>query len=304
MNRRVPSRADGQIRRAGGRLEDGRPDGGGTLIEVLVATVVMSSAIIVLVAGLVTLGGSSIQNRQVTTASIVARNYAEALELAVAQSGAWCHLTYPVASAVPAGYSVSAVFGACPASTPTDSSVPNGCDLGGHADRIDRAPAHGRAPDMSPRRRRGRGEDGAALELALLFLGAASLIVVALLNFASTSSQATTVTRTTRGTDYDADAAMQAAIATIRVSTTQGVVGTCSSYTPSFALNDPARPVRVDCFPLTGATASQRHVILSVCPSSVAPPCPDGAAVLRADVVFYDDQGVGRALSIQSWSNQ
>lgn len=152
-------------------------------------------------------------------------------------------------------------------------------------------------------RRRAHGEDGAALELALIFLTAISVIVAVLLGFASTSSQATVVTRATRGTDYDADAAMQAAIATIRVGTTQGYVGSCSSFTPAFTLNNPANPLRVDCTPFT-ASAAQRHVVLSVCRSSVTAPCPDISALLRADVIFYDDQSFGRAVSIQSWSNQ
>lgn len=150
---------------------------------------------------------------------------------------------------------------------------------------------------------RGRDEVGAALELALIFLTSTAFIVATLLTFASTSSQATIVTRTTRGSDYDADAAMQAAIATIRVSTTQGYVGSCISFTPGFTLNTPSRPVRVDCFPFA-ASAAQRHVVLSVCPTSVGAPCPDAQALVRADVTFYDDQSFGRAVSIQSWSNQ
>ena len=154
---------------------------------------------------------------------------------------------------------------------------------------------------MSPRRR-ATGEAGVALELALIFLTAISVVVAVLLGFASTSSQATVVTRAARGTDYDADAAMQAAIATIRVGTTEGYVGSCASFTPAFTLNNPSVPLRVDCTPFT-ASAAQRHVVLSVCRASVAAPCPDVSALLRADVVFYDDQGVGRAVSIQSWSN-
>jgi hypothetical protein len=150
---------------------------------------------------------------------------------------------------------------------------------------------------------RGRDEAGAALELALIFLMSTAVIVGTLLSFASSSSQATVVTRTGRGSDYDADAAMQAAIATIRVSTTQGYVGSCVAFTPAFTLNNPSRPVRVDCFPFS-SSAGERHVVLSVCPSSIAAPCPDAHALLRADVLFYDDQSVGRAVSIQSWSNQ
>lgn len=154
-------------------------------------------------------------------------------------------------------------------------------------------------------RQRCRGEDGTALELALIFLGAIALIITALLGFASTSSQATVATRTSRGNDYDADAAMQVAIATIRVGTTQGYVGNCltGGLVPALTLNNPAQPIRVDCAAFF-ASAAQRHVVLSVCPTSVAAPCPDAQALLRADVTFYDDQSFGRAVSIQSWSNQ
>ena len=148
-----------------------------------------------------------------------------------------------------------------------------------------------------------RDEAGAALQLALIFLTAIALIVGALLTFAGTSSEATNITRTARGTDYDADAAMQADIATIRVSTTEGFVGNCASFTPAFTLNNPDRPIRVDCTPFA-ASAAQRHVVLSVCLATVAAPCPDASARLRADVIFYDDSGIiGRAVSIQSWSN-
>lgn len=148
------------------------------------------------------------------------------------------------------------------------------------------------------RRAHPHGEEGAALELALLFMIATALIVTVLLGFTSTSSRATVVTRTTRGTDYDADAAMQAAIATVRV-------GSCASFTPTFTLNNPTA-LRVDCSTTGAVVGSQRHVVLSVCPTTVATvPCPDANSLLRAEVVFFDDGGiVGRAVSVLSWSNQ
>lgn len=108
---------------------------GSTLIEVLVAAVIMSSAVMVLVTGMSTLFSSSAQNRQSTTAGVVARDYAEALDLAVAQTGAWCSSTYTVLLTPPAGYTVSASYGACPtnnATTPQfqtvtiSASAPNG----------------------------------------------------------------------------------------------------------------------------------------------------------------------------------
>jgi type II secretory pathway pseudopilin PulG len=104
---------------AGESSGDGcRPDAGSTLIEVLIALVITASAIVVLVGGMTTLFGSSIQNRQSTNAGVVARNYAESVSVAVAKPGAWCSSSYTVSySTLPAGYAVSAAYGACPAAT-------------------------------------------------------------------------------------------------------------------------------------------------------------------------------------------
>jgi hypothetical protein len=153
--------------------------------------------------------------------------------------------------------------------------------------------------------RRGSGEDGSALILAMLFLTVSAVVVTALLSFSSTSSSATIVIRSVRGTDYDAESAMQAAIAKIRVGTTEGYAGSClqGGYAPAWTLNNPSRPLRVDCFPQS-SSATQRRVVLSVCPSSVTAPCPDANALLRVDVIFYDDQSFGRAVGVQTWSNQ
>jgi len=107
---------------------DGRPsrdENGSTLIEVLIASVIMSSAVIVLVTGMGTLFASSIQNRESTTAGVVARSYAEAVVVAVAASsaaaaavtptGAWCSTSYTVDfPSLPTGYTVDPAYGACP----------------------------------------------------------------------------------------------------------------------------------------------------------------------------------------------
>jgi type II secretory pathway pseudopilin PulG len=109
------------------RHDRATPEGeGSTLIEVLVASVIMGSSVILLVTGMSTLFSSSVLNRQATTASVVARDYAEALVLTVAQTGAWCSSTYAVSFAPPSGYTVSAAYGACPvndATTPQFQTV-------------------------------------------------------------------------------------------------------------------------------------------------------------------------------------
>lgn len=101
------------------RATPDRADAGSTLIEVLVASVIMGSAVVVLVTGMSTLFSSSILNRQATTAGLVARDYAEAVVLAVAQTGAWCSTSYPVVFTPPSGYTASATYGACPTNNAT-----------------------------------------------------------------------------------------------------------------------------------------------------------------------------------------
>jgi Tfp pilus assembly protein PilV len=111
MTRRAPNRG-------GTRSRDER---GSTLIEVLIASVIMSTAVIVLVTGLGTLFATSIQSRESTTAGVVARSYAEVLVVAVAQTGAWCSASYAVDYTPPAGYTMTPAptFSACPASAAT-----------------------------------------------------------------------------------------------------------------------------------------------------------------------------------------
>lgn len=96
-----------------------KPESGFSLIEVLIATTIMGTAIIALVFGMGTLVDSSSQNRQATTAAIVARDYAEALQVAVAQPNAWCSTSYAVSYTPPSGYTVTPTVAACPANTAT-----------------------------------------------------------------------------------------------------------------------------------------------------------------------------------------
>lgn len=95
------------------------PSAGFSLIEVLIATAIMGIAVIALVYGMGTLFNSSSQDRQSTTAAIVARSYAEALDVAVAQAGAWCSSSYSVSYVPPSGYTVTPTVGACPANNST-----------------------------------------------------------------------------------------------------------------------------------------------------------------------------------------
>jgi hypothetical protein len=144
-------------------------------------------------------------------------------------------------------------------------------------------------------------EGGQALVMGLIFINVVAVIVSAIVGLANANVRATTPLRTLRGSSYDADAALEAALATIRVDTNRGYVNLCPSYTPTFTLNSPSDPVRVDCFPIA-APLFQRRVVLSVCPTSVSAPCPDANSLLRAEAWFFDDQSFGRAVSVQTWS--
>jgi hypothetical protein len=150
-------------------------------------------------------------------------------------------------------------------------------------------------------RARTRGEDGTALVLALLFLSVCAITIGGLLTYSNVNSTSTTALRTARGNDYDAVAAMNAAIATVRVGNTCGTGG--SGYTPSWTLNNPSRPLRVDCFPQSSSSVKRNDVFL-VCTSSVSAPCPDDSALVKADVTFYDSQGTGKTLEVETWSNE
>ena len=141
--------------------------------------------------------------------------------------------------------------------------------------------------------------------LALLFLTVCGVTVGALLTFANASSNATTALRLTRDTDFDAHAAAQVAIATVRT----GSSCTTGVYAPPVAsLNNATAPVRVDCYQLsstTGAHAKRNDVFL-VCPSSVNPPCDTDPSVplLQVNLTFYDTPVPGFSVGIQSWTSR
>jgi type II secretory pathway pseudopilin PulG len=98
-----------------GRTRNAR---GSTLVELMVATAIMGTAVVALLTGTSALSGTSTVSRQTATAGIVARNYAEALSTAVSQTTAWCTPPaanpYGVSYTPPTGYTVAASYGACP----------------------------------------------------------------------------------------------------------------------------------------------------------------------------------------------
>jgi Tfp pilus assembly protein PilV len=101
---------------------------GVTLIETVVAILVMATAVLALLAGSTALSRGSTVDRQAASTDIVVRDYAEALVAAVRgnAAGTWCRSSYAVAYTVPSGYRVTPTIGACPAnnaSTPQFQTI-------------------------------------------------------------------------------------------------------------------------------------------------------------------------------------
>ena len=96
-----------------------RNDDGVSLIEMLVAVMIMGTAVITLVTGMSGIVNSAGQTRQDTTAAFVVRDYAEAVEQAATATGAWCSASYTVSYTPPTGYSVTPSYGSCPANNST-----------------------------------------------------------------------------------------------------------------------------------------------------------------------------------------
>ena len=156
------------------------------------------------------------------------------------------------------------------------------------------------------RRRSMHREQGSALVLALLFLTVCGITIGGLLTFANAGSNETTALRLTRDTDFDAHAAVQVAIASVRTGASSCTTGV---YTPVAAsLNNPTAPLRVDCYQVsssTGAHATRNDVFL-VCPSSVNPPCDTDPSVpmIQVNLTYYDTPVFGFSVGIQSWSSR
>lgn len=107
----------------------GRPDDAGfSLVELLVAIVILGTVVVALLVAVGTSITSSTQHRRQANLDVVARDYAEALRLVVnARSGTgWCRTSaYTVAVPTLAGVSVSASNSpsVCPAALTTSSST-------------------------------------------------------------------------------------------------------------------------------------------------------------------------------------
>ncbi|MGH2722401.1 MAG: hypothetical protein ACRDJO_12500, partial [Actinomycetota bacterium] len=102
---------------------------------------------------------------------------------------------------------------------------------------------------------RRRDDEGSALILALVFLSLFGIFVAVLLTFVDSSFRTTTAVRDRGAVVYEADAAVEGAIQSIRPYVGQGVFGAvCDSFAFGTAINGVA--VRVECEGLPGSGTS------------------------------------------------
>jgi type II secretory pathway pseudopilin PulG len=108
------------------RASRDRGEAGSTLVELLTATAIMGVAVVTVVMAMSAAFTTSAVSRQAANAGIVARDYAESVELAAAATNAWCSASYTTSYQPPSGYTVTPVFGSCPtndATTPQFQTV-------------------------------------------------------------------------------------------------------------------------------------------------------------------------------------
>ena len=160
-----------------------------------------------------------------------------------------------------------------------------------------------RARELRP----GRGEEGTSLIIALIFLVAMGLVIVAIVGLAGTNIENTANLQTTRGVEYAADGVVDGAIQLVRhespsaTGTTVGspsttITGTCSNtfnQTTSGSAAFSAGTINTQnevayCF--AGNTGTGRVVTFVACPSNAGSYSQCTAEADLVAVVTYNDQ--------------
>ncbi len=154
---------------------------------------------------------------------------------------------------------------------------------------------------------RGRDESGAVLILALIFVIVTGVVGVALASLTSTNLQATSGLQQKRGTEFAADAGVDAAIQLVRYASATYTAGTWAPCAPGTKpLSMDGTTVYVECT-LGNATppAGGRSVEFLACGANQRP-CTTAATDLTAQVTFDDNADTGgpqqgTSVMIVSW---
>jgi hypothetical protein len=161
---------------------------------------------------------------------------------------------------------------------------------------------------------RGRGDEGAVLILALVFIIAVGLIVGALANLTMNDLNNTTVFNSVRAEQYAANSAVQVAVQSMRYTPLVGANQTLNAYPPSYCWgsSSPSTVTNVNGVSFTVwcstvqdlASASTRTVTFYACDPSLSASQCAASPKLQA-VVVYDDYPPGNNAPMTqscSWS--
>jgi len=153
-----------------------------------------------------------------------------------------------------------------------------------------------------------RGESGAVLILALIFVIVTGVVGVALASLTSTNLTATSDLQAKRGVEYAADGAVDAAIQIVRYSGANFALGTWAPCAPSTQpLTMDGSTIWVECTMGTAtAPTGGRTVEFQACGVDPVPTCT--ASDLTAQVTFDDNAvgggpQVGTSVTIVSWND-
>jgi hypothetical protein len=143
--------------------------------------------------------------------------------------------------------------------------------------------------------KRFRGESGAILVLAVVFMIAVALLVIPLAGLATTNLQDTSTLVPQRQLLFAADGATDLAIQATRYSATSGYYNknspassVCTSVTLSSSVQQiNGQSIRVDCTAQAPVGADSRQVQFYACPTGTATDCP-GQTLIVAQVSFRD----------------
>jgi len=145
---------------------------------------------------------------------------------------------------------------------------------------------------------RERGEEGASLIIALIFVVATAIVVVALVNLTGTNLINTANLQNERSVEYASDAVVDGTIQVVRPESNSATLGsttsTCSSTsatvtTPSFNPASPINTYSLEAFCFASQVGFTRVVTIRACPANTANygAC-QATALLEAQVTYVD----------------
>jgi hypothetical protein len=156
---------------------------------------------------------------------------------------------------------------------------------------------------VTSRRRRARGERGASLILAIVFMVVVGGVSLVTLSYITNGTNQRRLLEHARNREYAADGTIEQAIARVRGLPAPGpAVAPCGG--PDTHSNFNGYDIQVDCQNAPTLTTSgllQRNVIFTACEVSRSSRCTDSSTIVRAQVNFQTQPGPGQTVVTRTW---